>query len=164
MSRSKRLAAHLVVAVVSLLVAACGGSESAPAATFTTGGSEDTFGSPADPADADRIVEIVATDDFAFDPADVTVTAGETVTFRIANQGSLVHDFTLGDQPTQDEHEAEMAEMDAMVHDQPKVVTIPAGETMELTWTFTQAGTVLIGCHQPGHHAGGMKGQITVEA
>jgi uncharacterized cupredoxin-like copper-binding protein len=43
------------------------------------------------------------------------------------------------------------------------VVTIPAGETIELSWTFTEAGTVLIGCHQPGRYAGGMKGQISVE-
>jgi uncharacterized cupredoxin-like copper-binding protein len=53
--------------------------------------------------------------------------------------------------------------MEGMAHDQPNVVTIPAGETIELSWTFTEAGTVLIGCHQPGHYAGGMKGQISVK-
>jgi uncharacterized cupredoxin-like copper-binding protein len=86
------------------------------------------------------------------------------VTFRIANHGSLIHDFTLGDEAAQDEHEAQMAEMGGMAHNQPNVVTVPAGETMELTWTFGEAGTVLIGCHQPGHYAGGMKGRIAIEA
>ena len=51
-----------------------------------------------------------------------------------------------------------------MEHDQPNVVTVGAGETKELTWTFTQPGTVLIGCHQLGHYDAGMKGQITVQA
>jgi uncharacterized cupredoxin-like copper-binding protein len=44
------------------------------------------------------------------------------------------------------------------------VVTIPASGTKELTWVFAEAGTVLIGCHQPGHYAAGMKGQITVQS
>ena len=160
---TKRLNAPVFLAVLSLLLAACGDPEPAPATTFSTGESDYTFGSPGDPADADHTVEIAATDDFAFEPSELTFTPGETVTFRISNEGSLVHDFTLGDQAAQDEHEVEMAEMEGMAHDQPNVVTVPAGETMELTWTFSEAGTVLIGCHQPGHYAGGMKGVITVE-
>jgi uncharacterized cupredoxin-like copper-binding protein len=39
------------------------------------------------------------------------------------------------------------------------VATIPTGETVELTWTFGDEGTILIGCH----HAAGMTGRITVE-
>jgi len=69
----------------------------------------------------------------------------------------------LGDQNAQDEHEAEMAEMSGMAHDEPNVVTIPAGGTAELTWRFGEDGTVLIGCHQPGHYAAGMTGRITIE-
>lgn len=75
-----------------------------------------------------------------------------------------IHDFTLGDEATQEEHEEEMAEMGGMAQDQANAVTVAAGETKELTWTFTKSGSVLIGCHQPGHYDGGMKGQITVEA
>jgi uncharacterized cupredoxin-like copper-binding protein len=97
------------------------------------------------------------------EPADITVSAGETVTFRLINRGNLVHDFTLGDQATQNKHEAEMMEMGGMDHGDPNVVVIPAGETAELTWTFTNAGTVLIGCHQPGHYAPGMTGRVTVQ-
>jgi len=163
-NNSKRFGALKLGLVLSLAVSACGGTGAESTTTMTDGESEYSFGSPGDPADADRTVEISATDSLAFEPAELMVAAGETVTFRIVNQGSLVHDFTLGDQATQDEHEAEMAEMDGMANDQPNGVTIPAGETMELTWTFTEGGTVLIGCHQPGHYAAGMKGQITVEA
>jgi uncharacterized cupredoxin-like copper-binding protein len=55
-----------------------------------------------------------------------------------------------------------MAEMARMAHDRANTVTVAAGETKELTWAFTEPGTVLIGCHQPGHYDAGMKGQITV--
>ncbi|MBA3362065.1 MAG: cupredoxin domain-containing protein [Acidimicrobiia bacterium] len=157
-----------VLAVAALVLGACTGT-SAPTATSTTDGTdpgiEFTFGAPADPAEADRTVEIVASDDFRFDPATLTVVAGETITFQIVNAGQDPHDFTLGDQVAQDEHEAEVADMGGtMMHDTANAVSVDAGETKELTWRFTQAGTVLIGCHQPGHYAAGMTGQITVQA
>ncbi|MEX1125622.1 MAG: hypothetical protein WD895_07820 [Acidimicrobiia bacterium] len=44
----------------------------------------------------------------------MAVRAGETITFRIVNDGTVVHDFTLGDSAIQDEHEEEMAEMGGM--------------------------------------------------
>lgn len=161
---TKRHRALIPVTALFLLVASFAGPGGEPTTPPTSDEGDYSFGSPAVPADADRTVGIAATDSLVVEPAEATVTPGETVTFRIVNQGSLVHDFTLGDQATQDEHEAEMAEMDGMAHDQPNKVTIPAGETMELTWTFTEAGTVLIGCHQPGHYAAGMKGQVRVES
>ena len=124
---------------------------------------ESDFGSPAAAGDAARTVEILANDDFSFEPAELSVAPGETVTLRVVNRGSLAHDFTMGDQATQDEHEAEMAEMEDMAHDEPNVMTIPAGETIELTWGFPESETVLIGCHQPGHYDAGMKGEITID-
>jgi uncharacterized cupredoxin-like copper-binding protein len=162
------------VVAALLLLAACGDSGSAATATTTTTITTTTvgddhaefgFGEPADSGDADRVVEIVAGDDFRFTPDTVTVDGGETITFRIVNSGQLPHDFTLGDQATQDEHDEEMAEMGGMMalHD-PNAVAIAAGETMELTWRFTEEGPVLIGCHVPGHYAAGMKGTVTVES
>ncbi len=151
-----------LILALALTVVACG-QETGETITPETTETEFAFGSPADAADADRVIEIRASDALRFEPADVTVTAGETVTFRLSNDGSMVHDFTLGDQATQDEHEAEMSEMEGMAHDQPNVATLPAGETVELTWTFGEAGTVLVGCHQPGHYASGMTGRIMVE-
>ena len=158
--------AAAVAVATSLLVAACGGSDS----TTTTIAADDdhvmetAFGEPAAPGEADRTIEIVASDDFRFTPDTVTVPVGETVTFRIVNSGQILHDFTLGDQATQDEHEEEMAEMGGMtMPDEPNAVAIAAGETKDLTRRFTEEGTVLIGCHEPGHYAAGMKGQITVK-
>jgi plastocyanin len=54
-------------------------------------GPEFAFGEPADPTEADRTIEIVAADDFRYDPKEVTVAPGETITFHIVNDGQLVH-------------------------------------------------------------------------
>ncbi len=151
-----------VLAALALAAAACGSTAST---TPSTGATDDdggyTFGEPGDPAQADRVVEIQATDKLVFEPAELTVKAGETITFRVVNTGQLPHDFTLGDQVTQDEHEQAMTGM--TMPDEANAVVVAAGETRELTWRFTEAGTFLIGCHQPGHYAAGMKAEITVE-
>lgn len=122
------------------------------------------FGEPADAASADRVIEIEALDTFAFDPAAITVEAGETVTLRVTNAGAIPHDFTLGDEALQDEHEAEMAEMggEMELHDEPNLLVLEPGETKEMTWHFTQPGELLVGCHQVGHYAAGMKATISV--
>jgi uncharacterized cupredoxin-like copper-binding protein len=167
MFHSRLRLAALFTASAALLLGACGVTASTTT-TIVAGdgqGMGSTFGEPADPADADRTVEIVASDDFRFDPTNVTVEVGDTVTFRIVNAGQVPHDFTLGDQATQDEHEAEMAENHGMaMPDEANAVTVAAAETKELTWRFTEPGTVLIGCHQPAHYAAGMKGEIAVQS
>ncbi len=156
-----------VLAALALAAAACGSTASttpSTAAEATDDHGSFTFGEPGDPAQADRVVEIQATDKLVFEPAELTVKAGETITFRIVNTGQIPHDFTLGDQTTQDEHEQAMTEMAGMtMPDEVNAMVVAAGETKELTWRFTEAGTFLIGCHQPGHYAAGMKGEITVE-
>lgn len=50
-----------------------------------------------------------------------------------------------------------MGDMAMDAHD-PNAMTVPAGETHELTRTFTEAGDILMGCHVPGHYAAGMRG------
>lgn len=125
------------------------------------------FGTPMEAADASRVIEIKALDDFTFDAASVTVTAGEIVTFRVENVGAIPHDFTLGDTHLQEEHEEEMAAMstDEMgIHEEPNAFSLAAGETKEMTWEFTDAGAIIYGCHIPGHYGAGMKGDITIEA
>ena len=123
-----------------------------------------SWGRPAEAAEAARTVEIEADDDFTFDPAAVDVAAGETVTFRVTNVGQLDHDLTLGDAEAQQTHAEQMAEMDGTDHGsaEPNAMTIPPGETVETTWTFTQPGEILIGCHVPGHYESGMRGTVTI--
>jgi len=121
------------------------------------------WGEPAEASDADRVVEISMLDELRFEPATVEVAVGETVTFRVTNNGQLAHDFTLGDEETQAEHDAEMAEgMPDMGHDEPNVLNLEAGESGELTWRFTSPASILYGCHVPGHYDAGMVGALTI--
>ena len=174
------------LSVMGLAVASCGSDSSDVAGsaiadttveTVQTDEAEDhddeghdeefEFGTPMEAADASRVITIKGHDDFTFEPASVTVTAGEIVTFRVENVGVIPHDFTLGDVHLQEEHEEEMGAMstdEMAVHDEPNAFSLAAGETKEMTWQFAEAGAILYGCHTPGHYAAGMKGDITIEA
>lgn len=109
-----------------------------------------------------RTIEVTALDELRFDPASVEVSAGETVRFVVTNDGSTVHDFYVGTEEEQMAHEAEMGGMDHDADPTEDAMTLDAGETDELTVTFDEPGTLLYGCHQPGHYDGGMVGTITV--
>lgn len=174
----KRLLRYIVIiALLGLVAAACSSDEGSDSGSDTTTDANMTtmdpdmnmdetfsFGEPADASSADRVVEVTASDDFTFDPPSVAIEAGETVTFRVTNAGAIPHDFTLGDEEMQAEHEAEMAEMsgDMSMHDEPNTMVIEPGETMEMTWHFTESGPLIYGCHQAGHYDAGMKGMIAV--
>ncbi|MBA2273081.1 MAG: hypothetical protein H0W21_04150 [Actinobacteria bacterium] len=116
-------------------------------------------GHPGNPREADQEVVLDALDDLRFDPANVDVTADDTVTFVVKNVGDNPHEFVLGDEQYQLEHEREMNAH----HDSVNAIELDPGETGELTWTFDKAGSVLFGCHEPGHYKGGMVGTITVK-
>ncbi len=148
----------ILLAVISASVfAAC----SSPG-TGSMGGMDDAAaGGPGDPASVDRVVEIQMMDALAYDPASVSVGVGETVKFNVTNTGTTDHEFVLGDQAKQDDHEAQMAGS-SMSMGESNVLKIAPGETGSLVWTFTAAGTLLYACHEPAHYAGGMVGMITV--
>lgn len=162
-----------VLVAFALLAAACGGDDTDTAAgengdsAEVGNGDEFSFGEPADADDADRVIEIEADDDFTFDPDVIEVEVGETVTFEVTNIGDLEHDFTLGDEATQEAHAEEMADMDGdmadMDHGDVNAMTLPAGETHELTWKFTEPGDLIIGCHTTGHYESGMHSEVTVK-
>lgn len=149
-----------LVAVAALMVAGCGGG----------GGSDDTAAGPSGatgelPEGSDHVIEVRMLAERRFKPDTVEVKAGETVTFKLINESSELHEFMLGDEAMQAAHEEEMSEMSTEPMDMDDTAdsrTVKAGTTEMLTYTFTEAGTVLYGCHQPGHYAGGMKGTITV--
>lgn len=53
-------------------------------------------------------------------------------------------------------------EGEMVMHDEPNAVSLQPGETKELTGTFTSAGELIYGCHEPGHYDAGMRGTLTV--
>jgi len=149
---------HLTIAPALLLVvAACtGASPSAPASGGSVSPSPGTAASPA----AQRI-EVKLTDALKMEPAEMTVKAGQPVTFVVTNTGAIQHEFYVGDAAAQDAHEQEMMS-GGMAMDEPDGIVLKPGETKELTHTFATAGTPRAGCHVPGHYAGGRKAAITV--
>jgi len=152
--RAARTAVALVVPL--LLVAGCGGSSSKPAAAAQA--------QPGDAAKVTRTVEIKSTDDLKFDPATVSVKRGETVAFQITNPTQVDHEFVVGDATFQDDHEKEMRARPAgmVTNDEPTSIDVPAGQTKTVDLTFPTAGTLVYGCHEPGHYPAGMKGEIKV--
>lgn len=151
----------LLLSLMAIALAACtGGSGISAEPTGPASPSGPAAASPAGSA-ATRI-EVTLTDALKLEPATMTVPAGIPVTFVVTNSGQTEHEFYLGDEAAQAEHEQEMQEIDGMMHDAPNGISVAAGETKELTHTFDGAGETLAGCHVPGHYAGGMKATITV--
>lgn len=95
-----------------------------------------------------------------FHPAHYVYPAGTTVRFVIHNTDPIDHEFILGSRAVQNhiEHTAH-PDHDGSV---PGQISVPAGSTVETTYTFGQPGTVLLGCHVLGHYAYGMRGSVRV--
>ncbi len=121
------------------------------------------FGEPGDFDAADRTVKIATFDTLRFQPKEITVATGEIVVFEVTNEGELQHEFVIGNDAFQGEHEIEMTDMGHdMMPDEANAVGLEPGETKMLAWMFTEPGTFKYGCHVSGHYAGGMVGTITV--
>jgi uncharacterized cupredoxin-like copper-binding protein len=110
------------------------------------------------PPAVSRTIDVAMTDD-AYGPSAMAVATGQTVRFVFRNDGRVVHEALIGDTTVQAQHDA-MANMSH--HDGLPMIAVPPGASGELVYTFTRPGTVLIGCHQPGHYALGMRAVITV--
>ena len=126
------------------------------------GGGSDHGSSHGSTADAGRTVDITMKD-IAYEPTAVSVKAGETVKFVFHNEGKIRHDAFLGDEMAQAEHEKEMMEGKAGMGDHPAdAIKLDPGKTGSLTHTFKPGETLLIGCHEAGHYAAGMRIVLTV--
>lgn len=116
------------------------------------------------PTVAPATIAVTLTDMMRMEPMAMEVRAGVPTTFIVTNVGKIVHEFTLGDADTQDEHEQEMIEMGGMgmTSDEPNAISVAPGETKELVFTFEMPGMALAGCHVMGHYPAGMKATISV--
>jgi uncharacterized cupredoxin-like copper-binding protein len=78
-----------------------------------------------------------------FDPGQITVTEGETVAFVVTNTGQAPHEFVIGDEAVQRDHEAEMTAGGEMEDDGGKQhgdaaeVDVMPGQTATLVYTST---------------------------
>ncbi|MDP8938352.1 MAG: plastocyanin/azurin family copper-binding protein, partial [Actinomycetota bacterium] len=95
-----------------------------------------------------------------FTPSVVDVRPGTTVRFVVRNLDPIAHELIVGDQAAQDVHERGT---ETHHGERPGEVSVPAGATVETTYTFPAAsGPVLLGCHLPGHWDYGMRGTVRV--
>ena len=96
-----------------------------------------------------------------FDLASLQVVPGETVRFVVTNTDPIDHEFLVGDAQMQAIHEAGTEVLHGA---RPGEISVPAGQTVETTFTFPQtlAPGWEFACHLPGHFAYGMHGPISV--
>jgi uncharacterized cupredoxin-like copper-binding protein len=151
-----RVRVVLVIAVLGVALGAC----AAPAQP-TAPATPEATDSPTAPGSPETRIEVSLTDEMRIEPDEMTVPVGQPVTFVVTNVGAIDHEFFVGDEAAQQEHEEEMA-MGGMQHDEEMGVSVAPGQTEELTLTFAEAGTTLAGCHEPGHYPAGMKATISV--
>jgi uncharacterized cupredoxin-like copper-binding protein len=154
-----RLSRLALLPAAALLIAACGSSTGSTTAPSSATSASPTSG-PSASAEATRI-EVQLTDELKIEPAEMTVPAGVPVTFVVTNTGAIDHEFFLGDEAAQAEHEQEM-QAGPMAHDEEMGIGVDPGQTKELTVTFPEAGSILAGCHVAGHYAGGMKANVEI--
>jgi nitrite reductase (NO-forming) len=89
-------------------------------------------------------INVIASE-FKFEPATITVKAGQPVQLSLRNGGSVAHDLTF-------EGEGQYVHVHSMV-----------GMPSAKTFTLQTAGTYRFVCSEPGHEAAGMVGQLIVE-
>jgi uncharacterized cupredoxin-like copper-binding protein len=165
--RHKSLLALSALASLTIALTACGGSDNNVAKP-----------------NGDHVVEITMKDQ-RFEPARVEIKAGAEIVFRFTNRGTALHEAYIGTTAQQQAHEHEMTtnggsmgtsmsatpttDMSSMsstsmsgMHGTGTVVEVKPGKSGELRYMTAKAGTLLIGCHQPGHWKAGMQATIKV--
>ena len=96
-----------------------------------------------------------------FLPASLVLKAGATVTFELANDDPIAHEFIIGTAAEQLAHESGDPHDP---HTGPGQALLEGGKTARIRYTFASPGTLQYACHRPGHYGYGMVGTITVEA
>ena len=122
-----------------------------------------SIGKPGKAQQATRTVEVIMDDEMRFTPPKVDVKRGETVRFVVKNVGQMKHEFMLGTAKELREHAAVMQKHPEMEHDDPNAVSVEPGQTGEVVWQFTHAGSFMFGCLMPGHYEAGMVGHLQVK-
>jgi uncharacterized cupredoxin-like copper-binding protein len=111
-----------------------------------------------------RTIVVRMGDDMRFQPARIEVRKGETVRFRVHNDGRLMHEFVIGTRSELEEHARLMEKFPDMQHDEPYMAHVDPGKAGEIVWHFNRAGEFLFGCLVAGHYPAGMVGTLKVVA
>ncbi|MCE0722896.1 MULTISPECIES: cupredoxin domain-containing protein [Legionella] len=118
-----------------------------------------SIGSPVKATKTTKTIKVTASDDMRFNFLQPPkFHDGEIITFKVTNRGKVVHEFSIGDEKEQKEHQKMMRAMPSMVHEEGNTITINPGETKTLTWQFKSnpKHDVVFACNLPGHFEAGM--------
>jgi putative spermidine/putrescine transport system substrate-binding protein len=121
------------------------------------------IGQPGNPQEVSRTISISMGDTMRFTPDRIEVRKGETIRFVLRNEGQLRHEMVLGQPEALRRHAAMMQMMPDMQHSGPNMTSLAPGESGQLIWKFTVAGTVTFACLQSGHLQAGMRGAVAVQ-
>lgn len=94
-----------------------------------------------------------------FSLSELRVNRGETVRFVVDNTDPIDHELIVGPLPVQLRHESGRERWHPPVDGE---VSVPLFNRATTSYTFSEPGTILFGCHLPGHWAYGMQGRIFV--
>lgn len=145
----------------------------------------EALGEPGKSENVTRTIEVAMLDNY-YEPESISVKPGETIRFRVKNEGALVHEFNIGTPAMHEAHQKEMRmmvehgviqggklneemmEMDmgnghSMKHDDPNSVLLEPGQSKEIVWKFTRKGNIEFACNVPGHYQSGMYGEVNFE-
>lgn len=141
-----RRISSLLAVVLTLLLAACGQSQSAASTSQTLS---------------------VTAKEFAFVPAALSVQAGQPVTISLQNTGAVEHDWSVPEIEISGEAKSSgdtpSGHMMGDAGDEPKLhVAASIGGKGTLTFTPSKPGTYEYYCTVAGHKEAGMVGTLTV--
>ena len=159
-----KLLALSLIAIGSVAFAAGDKDHHAHGSPAAQAGHASALGKPGDPKKVSRTVDITMSDAMRFSPASVSVKRNETIRFVLKNEGKLKHEMVLDTIKELKAHAALMLRFPGMEHVDPNQASVEAGQTGELVWQFTKAGTFDFACLQAGHYEAGMKGKVVVAA
>ncbi len=114
------------------------------------------------PTDGLREIQVELTDGLRIKPDLFEVTAGETVRFVVTNAGGIDHELYIGDEIAQQAHADEMRATGGRLQDSDRGVGLKPKTRNSLMFTFTEAGSLIAGCHLPGHFQAGMRATIAI--
>ena len=117
-------------------------------------------GKPGNPENVSRTIELQMTFKH-FKPSRINVKKGETIKFVLKNVSEKKHEIMIGTMEELKEHAKAMRKNPDWVHVDPNQVAVEAGNTRELIWQFTEAGTIPFACPRHGHFRS-MRGEIKV--
>ena len=126
----RRRTAILFVGVAAVVAGGCGG-----------GSDGDTTSAGSTEAPAGEKITVVGKE-FSYDPATLTLKAGQAFTIVLKNTGSIEHDITVDDAKFK--------------------LSVPGNNTREKGLKVDKPGTYEFYCSLPGHKSAGMKGELAV--